>query len=179
MKILLNALKAIWQDFVKSLKVHKFKLLGIITMWVIPLVLLFHEGYIGKETKYSFRLWSIPVFVIMILIYWFKLRRAIKENLKMEKFASRLGRQASNALQLFFYSFLDMIMTTATIFIIYEVVLLIEQLTIKVSTFIAVVTLTTLIGKFFYLIDTIICIGRNYVPESVETVGDNYNEENN
>ena len=168
MKTILNAFKSIFKDFMKSLKSHKFKLLGIITIWVIPLVLLFHEGYIGKTTKYSFRLWSIPIFIIIILLYWFKLRRTIKDNLKMEKLANKLGKQASNAMLLFFYSFLDMLMSTAAIFIIYEGVLLIEQLTFKVSTFLAVVTLTTLIGKFFYLIDTIICIGKNYVPDNLE-----------
>ena len=170
MKLILNALKAIFKDFKKSLQLHKFKLLGIIIIWIVPFVLLFHEGYVGKtiKTSHAFRLWTIPIFVVIILLYWFKLRRAIKENLKLEKFANRLGKQASNAMLLFIYSFLDLLMSTATMFIIYEGILLLEQMTIKASSFLAAVTLTTLIGKFFYLIDIVVSIGKNYVPNSVE-----------
>ena len=168
MKVILNAFKAIFADFKTSLKSHIFKLLGIITIWIIPLVLLFNEGYVGETTKHTFRFWTMPVFIIMIILYWFKFKKLIKENLKMEKFANRFGKQASNAALLFIYSLLDMIMSTATIFIVYETVLLIEQLTLKVSTFLAVVTLTTLIGKFFYMLDNIFNIGKNYVNESLE-----------
>lgn len=168
MNIIVNALKSICIDLIKSIRHHFFKFIGIITIWVIPLVLLFSEGYIGKVNKNTFRLWTIPVFIILLLLYWVKLRHTIKENLKMEKFANRFGKQASNAALYFIYSLLDLLMSTLTIFIIYQSVLIIEQFTLKVSTFLAVVTLTTLIGKFFYLIDTIVNIGRNYNLNSLE-----------
>ena len=70
--------------FTKWLNQNIYLMVGYFFIWVAPLILLVIMGINENEMRYSFELWGGIVGVVIVIIYFLKLRAFIRKKVERE-----------------------------------------------------------------------------------------------
>ena len=132
--------------FIKWLNQNIYLMVGYFFIWVAPLILLVIMGINENEMRYSFELWGGIVGIIIVIIYFLKLRAFIRKKVERE-----LTEQNRVPVYLrFIQMFVSLIGFVSALLVIKVVSDSLEQLYIFLGTTIAFIV----IGYIFLIIDS-------------------------
>lgn len=157
-----RAFRALWRDFVKTLKYHYFAIIGFLISVVVPLALLGTEIVTKSSKSWQIQLAALPIGIFLIIWYWAKLRGWIKSKKTEERMALKLGSANASPFMLIATSALDNLMSIGTAFFIYYLAICIERLAVKFSVFMLIFSILIALGSLCYIMDTLLSVGRSY-----------------
>ena len=132
--------------FTKWLNQNIYLMVGYFFIWLAPLILLVIMGINENEMRYSFELWGGIVGIIIVIIYFLKLRAFIRKKVERE-----LTEQNRVPVYLrFIQMFVSLIGFVSALLVIKVVSDSLEQLYIFLGTTIAFIV----IGYIFLIIDS-------------------------
>jgi len=132
--------------FTKWLTQNIYLMVGYFFIWIAPLILLVIMGINENEMRYSFELWGGIVGIIIVIIYFLKLRAFIRKKVERE-----LTEQNRVPVYLrFIQMFVSLIGFVSALLVIKVVSDSLEQLYIFLGTTIAFIV----IGYIFLIIDS-------------------------
>lgn len=147
---------SLWADLKETLKRHWLSIVGFTIQFIAPLA-IFAIGYCSiKETNKTSLVIPICVWVIgipLILIYWSKLRKAIKLKNSQFKAVNEVS-QGKHSSMIVVLSLLDALFSFGSIMVVWLVVSWIEQILQSASTGIMLIALCTGTANIFYIIDS-------------------------
>ncbi len=148
--------------FFNYVKRHLFVILGFLFMYIAPVVLLVEEAIRFKIDTWKIDLWALPIVAFIVLSYWIKFRKWIKEKKRDEKLAKRLGAM-EQPLSLLFFTFLDKVLAPcATLGVIYYALATISKMGAKAENYILCILAFVGTGGVLYLVDAIVNISKNH-----------------
>jgi len=132
--------------FTKWINQNIYLMVGYFFIWLAPLILLVIMGINENEMRYSFELWGGIVGIIIVIIYFLKLRAFIRKKVERE-----LTEQNRVPVYLrFIQMFVSLIGFVSALLVIKVVSDSLEQLYIFLGTTIAFIV----IGYIFLIIDS-------------------------
>jgi putative Ca2+/H+ antiporter (TMEM165/GDT1 family) len=132
--------------FTKWLNQNIYLMVGYFFIWVAPLILLVIMGINENKMRYSFELWGGIVGIIIVIIYFLKLRAFIRKKVERE-----LTEQNRVPVYLrFIQMFVSLIGFVSALLVIKVVSDSLDQLYIFLGTTIAFIV----IGYIFLMIDS-------------------------
>jgi putative Ca2+/H+ antiporter (TMEM165/GDT1 family) len=132
--------------FTKWLNQNIYLMVGYFFIWLAPLILLVIMGINENEMRYSFELWGGIVGIIIVIIYFLKLRAFIRKKVERE-----LTEQNRVPVYLrFIQMFVSLIGFVSALLVIKVVSDSLDQLYIFLGTTIAFIV----IGYIFLIIDS-------------------------
>lgn len=132
--------------FTKWFNQNIYLMVGYFFIWVAPLILLVIMGITENEMRYSFELWGGIVGIIIVIVYFLKLRSFIRKKVERE-----LTEQNRVPVYLrFIQMFVSLIGFVSALLVIKVVSDSLEQLYIFLGTTIALI----IIGYIFLMIDS-------------------------
>ena len=132
--------------FTKWLNKNIYLMVGYFFIWLAPLILLVIMGINENEMRYSFELWGGIVGIIIVIIYFLKLRAFIRKKVERE-----LTEQNRVPVYLrFIQMFVSLIGFVSALLVIKVVSDSLDQLYIFLGTTIAFIV----IGYIFLIIDS-------------------------
>lgn len=169
----MNKLKLALKSFFQSLgediknlfKHHLWRVFGFLIMFIVPIATLL-TTYVSKTdgvTKWSIPLFVIVPLVLLILIYWGKLRRyfAIKVSTMKAENNIEKGKHAG---AIIVCEFLQVVMTVLPFLVCYLLIAALEKEIERVSDIILFMIVCESVGGLFLVFDTI----RNVIDYSEE-----------
>ena len=158
--------KAIGHYFIReirNLKNHIFGLLSVFVKYVGPLLFVFSQSIVTKETKTRLETWCLPVLAFLILFYYFSFRKALKGKITEERLVKRLDAKRAEPLRLVLFAFIDdCVMAPLIPFLFYQLCRTLERLAIRNSTCFLLWALLFFIGGIFKVIDLLLDLTRTY-----------------
>lgn len=141
-------------DIVYNLKHRKFKILGMIVSFVVPVTYLV-VAYLEKKPES----WTLPIFVwipviVFILVYWLKLRSylAIKVSAMQVQNDIEKGKHAG---AIIICRTMQAAMTVAPFLLLYYVFDSLAKLSIQIQNIFLFLTVCEAVGGLLMIIDTI------------------------
>lgn len=160
-RIISGFFRALWEDFVNGLKRHWLRYLGLLVIYIVPLIVLIVQNIQHQTDRAYLPVWLYPVLAIMIIMYFTRIRKKINVGLTTEIIADRLG-VARNAGKRIGYEILDKGMLVASIALFYAFVRVINEMGTKIEHAFLFLLITTSVGSLLCLFDTIKNIGLDY-----------------
>lgn len=146
------------QRMLEYIKNHLFLICGFLFMYIAPIVLLVEEAIRFKINTWKIDLWALPIAIIIVIIYWIKFRKWIKEKKRDERLAKRFG-EMEKPLSLLFFTALDKIlMPCVTLGATYYALVTISKIGVKAENYVLCILAFVGIGGLFYLVDIIVNI---------------------
>lgn len=155
---------AMWRDFTNGIKAHWLRYIGLVIIYIVPLVVLIAQNIQFPTDRAYLPTWLYPVLAILIILYFTRIRRAINNGLQTEKIANRLGA-AQHAGKALGYEILDKGMLVATIALFYAIFRVINQMGVKIEHAMLFLLITTSVGSLLCVFD------------KIKNIADDYNEE--
>ena len=154
----------------KNLKNHLFGALSVIVKYVGPLIFIFSQSIVTKETKTTIEVWIMPFLAVLIFIYYYSIRKAIRSKKVEEKLVRRLDSKKAEPLRLVFFAFVDdCVMAPLIPFLFYQLCKTLERLSIQNSTCFLILTMLFGLGGIFKVIDLLFDLTRTF-KESKEGI---------
>lgn len=156
---------SLWEDFANLVKKHFFRLLGFISMFVVPVIVLL-TTYVEKvegKTKWVIPFAVIIPLAILLLIYWGKLRRYLSTKINAMKIENHIEK-GKHAGAIIVCDTIQCLMTILPFALVYILIKELEKYTAQLSNIFLFMIVCESVGSLFVIIDTI----RNVIDYSEE-----------
>lgn len=154
-----NAIKqffsSLWEDFVALIKNHFLRLIGFAISFIVPIAVLLGE-YVEKvegKTKWVIPFAVILPLVILLIIYWCKIRRYLAIKVQALKTENNLEK-GKHAGLIIICDFIGECMKILPFVLLYILISELQKYTVQFSDILLFMIICESVGAIFILLDT-------------------------